>query len=66
MGIQESDLDYPTIPEHLKKIDEQIIKDETLTLEQKTDKIISEIEVIEQNRVKREKLTQREREQKEI
>jgi ribosome assembly protein YihI (activator of Der GTPase) len=32
MGINESDLDYPTIPEHLKNTDEQII-DESLTLE---------------------------------
>ena len=64
MGINESDLDYPTIPEHLKKTDEQII-DESLTLEQKADKIINDVEIIELNRVKREKLTQREKEERE-
>ena len=47
-----------------KKTDEQII-DESLTLEQKADKIINDIEIIELNRVKREKLTQREKEERE-
>ena len=56
MGINESDLDYPTIPEHLKNIEEKKI-DASLTLEQQTDKIVSDIEIIELNRVKREKLT---------
>ena len=56
MGINESDLDYPTIPEHLKNIEEKKI-DASLTLEQQTDKIVSDIEIIELNRAKREKLT---------
>lgn len=56
MGINESDLDYPTIPEHLKNIDDKKI-DASLSLDQQTDKIINDIEIIELNRVKREKLT---------
>jgi len=56
MGINESDLDYPTIPDHLKNTDDKKM-DPSLTLEQQTDKIISDIEIIELNRVKREKLT---------
>lgn len=66
VGVKESDLEYPTLPpsveeDTLRKRHEDITKDSKLKLEEQIDYAVENVEVIQENRVKREELTEQER-----
>lgn len=66
VGVKESDLEYPTLPpgveeETLRNRDHDLTKETKLKLEEQVELSIANVEVIQENRVKREELTEQER-----
>jgi len=61
IGINEHDLEYPTLPNGIEmknKEDSQNPLDTNMKLEDRADKVLKEIAIVENNREKRERLTE--------
>jgi len=60
IGISEHDLEYPTLPNKLEmnQAGSQNSLEEGMKLDERADKVLKEIEIVENNREKRERLTQ--------